>query len=255
MHIHVGTGNVARTYFSNSANSECWVCSRNVWLWHRFFHVVLNLKLVMPSHPLCCSSLALQRGPFLSCLILGLVEESQAALILKPEERYKSCHTPFYDVVGVILSLVEHEGSHVKLELGLAPLYQGRGFVPSRHSQSAAGAVCELVYEVPFPCADSRPPGSRRAWEGARGGGDGALAGSPSLPSQPGSVHGDREEGTRVGLRGPRVPPAEQGQGRTSLQRLVPAVCEPAARQALAGTCLLPLGTTPPAPPGRLFKV
>lgn len=99
----------------------------------------------MPSHPLCCSSLALQCGTFLSCLILGLVEESQAVLILKPEERYKSRHTLFYDVVGVILSLVEHEGSHVKLELGLAPLYQGKGFVPPRHSQPAACVVCELV--------------------------------------------------------------------------------------------------------------
>ena len=73
-----------------------------------FFHVVLNLELVMPSHWLCCSSSALQCGTFLSRLILGLAEEGQAVLILKSEECYKSCHT-FYDIAGVILSLVEHD--------------------------------------------------------------------------------------------------------------------------------------------------
>lgn len=54
-------------------------------------------------------SLALQRGNSLSRLILGLVGGSQAAPILRSEERYKSCHATFYDIVGVILSLVERD--------------------------------------------------------------------------------------------------------------------------------------------------
>lgn len=117
----------------------------------------------MPSHPLCCSSLALQRGTFLSCLILGLVEESQAVLILKPEERHKSCHTPFYDVVGVILSLVEHEGWHVKLELGPAQLYQGKALCLPLIASPLLASCASSGVKCPFPVRITRPPESEAA--------------------------------------------------------------------------------------------
>lgn len=81
---------------------ECFVMTR-------FFPCGIKLKTGdAKSWVVLQQSLELQRGTFLSCLILGLVEGSQAVLILISEECYKSCHTTFYDTVGVVLSLVEH---------------------------------------------------------------------------------------------------------------------------------------------------
>lgn len=114
----------------------------------------------------------------MSRLILALTDGSQAVLILRSEERYKSCHTTCYDIVGVILSLVDH----VKLELELAQPY---GRLSCARARLCALVIASLLLascvssfiKCPFPVGiihprrASRPDSPRRSRGRRRWGG------------------------------------------------------------------------------------
>lgn len=107
---------------------------------------------------------------------------------------------------------------HVKLELELAwpdvSLSSTRVRLCASVVASLLLASCARSFiKDPLPVRIIHPPEREPAESLGRSRGRQWRGGSscPSLPGQPGSTHWDQQEGTRMGLRGHGLPPAEQG--------------------------------------------
>lgn len=209
MHIHVGTGTAARTpltvpiadFRELGVQPGCAVLTP-------FFHVLLHVKPGMPSDPPCC------RGVWRRSLGLpGLLEGSQAVLLLRPGQCHKSCLT----------ELLRHcrrhfkcgrtwfEGSHAEAELAR--------FVPS--SSPSAGVSAGFPWERSIHPRDagSRGPGRQR-------GRAAALAGAVSALRQPwGRRRG--HAGNTPGTARTQAATCPRGQARTAGSALCSANTRP----------------------------
>lgn len=97
MHIHVGTGNVARTSVTvPNPDFRVFISQPKCFVMTQVFPCGIKLKTGNPkSLAVLQRSLALQHGAFLSHWILGPAESSQAVLVLKSKSVTKAATQHF----------------------------------------------------------------------------------------------------------------------------------------------------------------